>query len=172
MRPDVIDQQFDFIHSGSKNKDGGEAKRGPGRPRRYPSSQEENESKAIEVNIVNIQSQSSVVEQKEKKKVELGEVLELAVQSMSATMTEDEAENSKQAQQQSQSEEKPRVVRRPVPEKHQTYDLSAEDLDSDDFEWKLDNEEDSIGVSHSPVVKKKKTSASSSNVIVPTVSFA
>ena len=53
---------------GLKNKDG-EVKRGPGRPRRYPSAQEEggSETKPIELNIVSYQAEASEP-QKEKKK--------------------------------------------------------------------------------------------------------
>ena len=144
---------------GLKNKDG-EVKRGPGRPRRYPSAQEEggSETKPIELNIVSYQAEASEP-QKEKKKVQLGEVLELAVKSMSVTMAEDDVDKETEVQEPEKSSN--HVAES---ESHKVYEIT-EDQDSD-FEWKLDNEEENS--SHSPPIKRKKTG--NANVVVPTVS--
>ncbi len=165
--------------SGSKNKTTPEpeVKRGPGRPRRYtaPAAQEEepSENKPIEVNILSIQAEDITevpeIDQKEapkKEKVHLGQVLELAVQSMSVTMeTEEEEELVQKETHQPINTQPPQEVNI-VTHQKMTFE-STEDQDSD-FEWKLENEEEAA--SQSPPAKKKKLTASTS-FIVPTVSF-
>lgn len=171
--------------TGSKNKSTpeSEVKRGPGRPRRYtaPASQEEeveqeeeeesSEIKPIEVNILSIQPEEMaeveeiITDPPKKEKVNLGQVLELAVQSMSVTMeTEEEEELTEKHTNKSVNTQITQEVLE-VTHQKMTFE-STKDHDSD-FEWKLENEEDPV--IHSPPAKKKKMTASSS-FIVPTVS--
>lgn len=111
------------------------------------------ENKPIELNILSIQQEGS--ESKESsKKVNLGEVLELAVQSMSVTMAEEDGEEKHEAESFASARNDSSVF---------TLRTPYESPDESDFEWKLDNEEDSIILS--PPLKKKKMS----NTIVPTV---
>lgn len=154
-------------------------KRGPGRPRRYtaPASQEEkegeeesSENKPIEVNIVSIQPEEMAeaedinIEPPKKEKVNLGQVLELAVQSMSVTM---ETEEDEELTEKETSNHANIEISQDDLEIHQKITIeSSRDHDSD-FEWKLENEEEQV--SHSPPAKKKKMTASNS-FIVPTVS--
>ncbi|XP_032793476.2 uncharacterized protein LOC116930192 isoform X2 [Daphnia magna] len=160
---------------GAKNKATPEieAKRGPGRPRRYtaPVSRKEEESseiKPIEVNILSIQSEEMAesedtnTEPPKKEKVNLGQVLELAVQSMSVTM---ETEEEEEVEQKETSKHADIQISQEDLEVHQKITFeSTKDHDSD-FEWKLENEEEPV--SHSPPAKKKKITASNS-FIVPT----
>ena len=141
---------------GSKNK-GAPASE----PKRVPKKADEagsgGENKPIELNILSIQQEDA--ENKETpKKVNLGEVLELAVQSMSVTMAEEDVE------------EKNEMTDNFSVAHHDnnifTLRNSYESADESDFEWKLDNEEDSTVLS--PPSKKKKLSA---NAIVPIVSM-
>lgn len=164
---------------GAKNKATQEieAKRGPGRPRRYtaPVSRKEEESseiKPIEVNILSIQSEEMAesedtnTEPPKKEKVNLGQVLELAVQSMSVTM---ETEEEEEVEQKETSKHADIQISQEDLEVHQKITFeSTKDHDSD-FEWKLENEEEPV--SHSPPAKKKKITASNS-FIVPTVGVA
>ena len=161
-----------FVSAPPKVKES-EVKRGPGRPRRYPSAQEEGPSdgsKPVEVSIVAYQTAESAVDevkkepqpQQQKKKVQLDEVLELAVQSMSATLGEE------------MDEQRSAVDRSEANEGRKNFD-AAEDRDSD-FEWKLDNDDEATATSAtaastiSPPAKRKKMGANH-NVILPTVSF-
>ena len=173
-----------FIGSKNKGNPETEVKRGPGRPRRYPApaSQEEEEGeeeeeeeaseiKPIEVNILSIQSEEMAeaeetnAEPPKKEKVNLGQVLELAVQSMSVTMeTEEEDLTEKQINKPVSAEASPEVIE--ITQQKMTFE-TTKDHDSD-FEWKLENEEEPV--IHSPPAKKKKMTASSS-FIVPTVSI-
>jgi hypothetical protein len=174
-----------FIGSKNKSTPEAEVKRGPGRPRRYtaPPSQEEEEEeeeeveeesseiKPIEVNILSIQPEEMaeveeiITDPPKKEKVNLGQVLELAVQSMSVTMeTEEEEELTEQHTNKSVNTQITQEVLE-VTHQKMTFE-STKDHDSD-FEWKLENEEDPV--IHSPPAKKKKMTASSS-FIVPTVS--
>lgn len=221
-------------------------KRGPGRPRKYtasaPQGEEEgpSENKPIEVNILSIQAEESMADQagdsettevsievSSKDKVNLGQVLELAVQSMSVTMEPEEEEEEEEATNKIEEntvtveltaeasapevqsepsapspiaspapatveipEPAPSTASEPVVEQPAVAELPLsttitpipqpeESLlqekiafvpteDDSDFEWKLDNEEDVV--IQSPPTKKKKT-AGSANVIVPTVSI-
>ena len=125
------------------------------------------------MNILSIQSEDIteapepeiVKEVPKKEKVHLGQVLELAVQSMSVTMETEEEEELPQKE----THHEP-VTNQPPQEvnivTHQKMNFeSTEDQDSD-FEWKLENEEEAA--THSPPAKKKKLAASTS-FIVPTV---
>lgn len=168
-----------------------------GRPRRYTASTQEDTSTkevndpAVEVNILSIVPDSTEPEMltelikedpPQKEKVELGQVLELAVQSMSVTMEEEETviqimdqpneiQNHVEPQKETNYRFTQQKVQHSAPQIKITYE-SADDQDSD-FEWKLENEEDAD--SHSPPAKKKKTAATvaaatnSNNLIIPTV---
>ena len=159
-------------------------KRGPGRPRRYTAPTQQNkedsditepsENKPIEVNILSIQAEEDldteaaedIKESPKKEKVNLGQVLELAVQSMSVTMETEEEEGDmlvvKDGTQSTNTTQPVQASQDSLPLTRMTFE-STEDQDSD-FEWKLDNEEETV--SHSPPTKKKKLNAS---YIVPTV---
>lgn len=147
-----------------------ESKRGPGRPRRYPSVAEEGPSdgsQPMEVNILSIQPEQS--EKRDTgKKVKLGEVLEIAVQSLSVTMAEEEVDDKEGSTSDSGKHKVESIVAddskvtQPLTSRRQS--AAAEEHDSD-FEWKLDNEEETVA--HSPPVKRKKVSSTS---VIPTVS--
>ena len=110
------------------------------------------------MNILSIQAEDSVVKEAPKK-VNLGEVLELAVQSMSVTMAEEEMEEKATAPTQNSTS----MFTDGKNLNHRNSYDSNEDQESD-FEWKLDNEDETV--SHSPPTKKKKLNL---NTIVPTV---
>lgn len=122
------------------------------------------------MNILSIQPEEVVETPEEvketppKEKVDLGQVLELAVQSMSVTMETEEEEltQNKETHQPVNNQSTQEIISH----SKMTFE-STEDQDSD-FEWKLENEEEST--SHSPPAKKKKLNTSSS-FIVPTVSI-
>jgi len=110
------------------------------------------ENKPIELNILSIQQEASETKESSKK-VNLGEVLELAVQSMSVTMAEEDGEEKNEVEHyQARNDSSVFTLRTPY-----------ESPDESDFEWKLDNEEDHTILS--PPMKKKKMSA---NAIIPT----
>ena len=178
-----------------------------GRPRRYTASasQEDSgtveENKPMEVSILSIMSDTTEQQAEEemttqepqkeespappqKEKVELGQVLELAVQSMSVTMDEEDMEFSKDnntAEIVKNTVEAPKENNSSINKfthhqqaKQSTHQIkityeSAEEQDSD-FEWKLENEEDS-SVSHSPPAKKKKMLPTSAAPVNPSVSY-
>lgn len=108
------------------------------------------------------ETQEEIKETPKKEKVNLGQVLELAVQSMSVTMeTEEEEELTHKETHQSVNTQSPQEII-----SHQKMTFETTDDQDSDFEWKLENEEEST--SHSPPAKKKKLNASTS-FIVPTV---
>lgn len=198
---------YPFIFQGSKvNKTPESETKRVGRPRRYTASASQEDSPAVEenkpmeVNILSIMSDPTAEPEAEmtteepakeesppqqKEKVELGQVLELAVQSMSVSMEEEDIELSKDnniPEIDQNSVEAPKETNSSISKfthhqqaKQTTHQIkisyeSAEEQDSD-FEWKLENEEDSP-VSHSPPAKKKKMlSTNAAAVVVPTVSF-
>lgn len=128
-----------------------------------------------------------------KEKVNLGQVLELAVQSMSVTMEEEETQDDKskkvppKAVTATPATNITAVKTQPAVKTQTAVTISATSNDSagddddgqssesSDFEWKLDNGDDGSG--RSPPAKKKKmgattaTASASGNYIVPTVKF-
>lgn len=134
--------------------------------------EEASEIKPIEVNILSIQpeemaeAEEIITDPPKKEKVNLGQVLELAVQSMSVTM-ETEEEEEELTEKHTNKSVNTQISQEVLEVTHQKMTFeSTKDHDSD-FEWKLENEEEPV--IHSPPAKKKKITASSS-FIVPTVS--